>query len=565
MPAGPAAAALESIRLAEVYNVVLRYVLDAAVDHGPLAGARRRLQFWLHDIEQEPVSLGTAAKARLLLQELGPTYVKVGQLVSSQTQVLPDDWQRELARLRQDVATFPYDDVRRIVTEDLGAPPEQLYERFDETPLAAASLGQVHRARVGGEEVVVKIRRPGAARRVRADLGILRNLTRFLERQATWAREVGLAEVVDEFGRNVLTELDYHSEAYNARRLAATVRDVSGVDVPGIHGRLSSTRVLTMDFVDGVAITEVERVRSSGVDLDTLSDRFLEAAVQQLLVDGFFHGDPHPGNVLVDLGTSRVCMIDLGMCGQLTLQQRFTLIQLIVVARRQDVTGMAQVMRGLSTPFRPVDEPGYRRDFERRVGRFLDPAASAPLGDAMSVGFTVLRDNGLRLDPSFTLAVKAMVQAEVIATTLQPSGGILTRGYEIAERLLRERLAGETLAKEGARGAEALLLDLVREAPGLQAVVAHRLGGSGPPAAPAPEPTAVAAATGERSAASSRVVAAVVLAGLLVGTGIVAAAGSIAPGWAWIRDVAAVCFLGALAGSGLLLLGAVRRIRDPGR
>ena len=561
MPAGPGAAALESVRLAQVYNVVLRYALDAAVDHGPLAGARRRLQFWLHDVHQEPVALGTATKARLLLQELGPTYVKVGQLVSSQSQVLPDDWERELARLRQDVATFPYEDVRRIVTEDLGAPPEQLYERFDETPLAAASLGQVHRARVGGAEVVVKVRRPGAARRVRADLGIMRNLTRFLERQAAWAREVGLAGVVDEFGRNVLSELDYNGEAYNARRLAAAVRDVPGVDVPGIHRELSSTRVLTMDFVDGVTITDLERVRRAGVDLETLSERFLTAAVQQLLVDGFFHGDPHPGNVLVDLGTSNVCLIDLGMCGQLSLQQRFTLIQLVVVARRQDVAAMAHVMRGLSTPFRPVDETGYRRDFERRVGRFLDPAANAPLADAMSIGFDVLRDNGLRLDPSFTLAVKAMVQAEVIATALQPSGGILSRGYEIAERLLRERLAGEELGKAGARGAEAALLDLVREAPVLQ-VVAQHLGQSGT-SAPAAPATVVVPAAREQSA---HLVAAIVLVGLLVGTGIVAAAGAMAPGWDWIRTAAAVGFLGAVAGAALLLIGAARRIiRDRGR
>jgi hypothetical protein len=135
---GPTATALESVRLAQVYNTVLRYVLDAAVDHGPLAGARRRLQFWLHDTPLPAAPLGTPAKARLLLQELGPTYVKVGQLVSSQSQVLPDDWAVELSRLQQDVATFPYSDVARIVTEDLGRPPEELFDRFDDAPLAAA-------------------------------------------------------------------------------------------------------------------------------------------------------------------------------------------------------------------------------------------------------------------------------------------------------------------------------------------------------------------------------------------------------------------------------------------
>jgi len=559
---GPTATAMESVRLAQVYNVVLRYVVDAAVDHGPLAGPRRRLQCWLHDVPPPAEPLGTAAKTRLLLQELGPTYVKVGQLVSSQSQVLPDDWAAELGRLQQDVATFPYADVARIITEDLGRPPEELFERFEREPLAAASLGQVHRARLDGREIVVKIRRPGAARRVRADLGIMTNLTRYLERQAAWAREVGLAGIVDEFGRNVLTELDYHSEAYNGRRLAATVQSVSGVDVPKMHSRLSSTRVLTMDFVQGVTIVDVAAIRTAGIDLDELSQRFMEGAIKQLLVDGFFHGDPHPGNILVDLGTGDVRMIDLGMCGQLTLQQRFTLIQLLVVARRQDVTGMAQVMRDLSTPFRAVNETGYRRDFERRVGRFLDPDSAAPLGDAMNVGFGVLRDNGLRLDPAFTLAVKAMVQAEVIATTLSPQGGMLTRGYEIAERLLRRQLTGDQLGEVGARGAEALLLDLVRQAP-----LRHGQARPEPGGLPAPAGASVPVPAGgaDPAGTAADAVAAVTLAGVLVGTAVVLASGTVPTGWLWVRDLAAVCFVAALAAALLLLVGAARRIRGRGR
>jgi ubiquinone biosynthesis protein len=556
MAAGPGATAQESVRLAQVYNIVSRYVLDTAADHGPMAGARRRLQFWLHDVNQAPVALSTATRARLLLQELGPTYVKVGQLVSSQSQVLPEDWERELARLQQEVATFPYDDVRRIVTADLGAPPEELFERFDEMPLAAASLGQVHRARVGGEEVVVKVRRPGAARQVRADLGILRNLARFLERQADWAREVGLASVVNEFGNNVIAELDYYGEAYNARRLAGTMRDVVGVSVPRIHPELSSARVLTMEFVNGVKVTDIERIRGAGLDLDMLSERFMEAAVKQLLIDGFFHGDPHPGNVLVDLNSSNLCMIDLGMCGQLTLQERFTLIKLMIVVRQQDAAAMAQVMRGLSTPFRAVDETAYRRDFARRVGRFLDPDSRAPVGDAMNVGFDVLRDNGLRLDPAFTLAVKAMMQAEVIATTLEPGGGMLTRGYEIAERLLRERFSAESVVQLGDRGVEGMLLDLASQAPALQEVAQRLVGGELTVATPHPTPQTPAAA-----APSGHGTAAILLVGLLIGTAIVASSGSTPQGWSWIRALASGAFVVSLVGSGLLLVGVVRRLR----
>jgi ubiquinone biosynthesis protein len=556
----PDATARESLRLAQVYHTVMRYLLDMAVDHGPLAGVRRRVQYWLHDVPQRPVALGTATKARLLLQELGPTYVKVGQLVSSQSQVLPDDWERELTRLQQNVAPFPYEDVRRIVMEELGAPPEELYERFDEVPLAAASLGQVHRARVDGDEVVVKVRRPGAARRVRADLGIMRNLTRFLERQAGWAREVGLASVVDEFGKNVLGELDYYGEAYNARRLAANMLDVPGVTVPRIYPEHSSARVLTMQYVEGVKITSVGRFRAAGLDLDALSQHFLEATVKQLLIDGFFHGDPHPGNVLVDTETSTVSMIDLGMCGQLTLQQRFTLIQLVVVARRQDVTAMAQVMRGLSTPFRKLDEIAYRRDFERRVGRFLDPDSRAPMVDAMSVGFDVLRDNGLRLDPAFTLAVKAMMQAEVIATTLQPAGGILSRGYEIAEQMLKEQLTTERLSTAGGERAESIMLELVRRGqsvPGL----AQRWLDQEEPLRPARQEAAQFDDRVTAGQASwSQAVTSVVLAGVLVGTGIVAT-GSMRPQWTWIRDLASLGFVGALLGSVIFVFSVLRRLR----
>ena len=348
-------------------------------------------------------------------------------------------------------------------------------------------------------------------------------------------RAVGLAGIVDEFGRNVLTELDYYSEAYNGRRLAATVQDVSGVDIPRIHSGLSSTRVLTMDFVEGLTIVDVAAIRAAGIDPVRLSEGFLAGAVKQLLVDGFFHGDPHPGNVLVDLSTGD--------------------------ARRQDVTGMAQVMRDLSTPFRAVDETGYRRDFERRVGRFLDPDSDAPLGDAMTVGFRVLRDNGLRLDPSFTLAVKAMVQAEVIATTRWPHGGILTSGYEIAERLLRRRLTGEQLGGAGARGAEALLLDLVRQAPRRYGHAAHLGPGGRPAASGASVSVPIPAGGADPAFPGPHAVAAVTLAGVLVGSAVVLASDAVPTGWLWVRDVAAVCFVAALAVALLLLGGVTRRIR----
>jgi hypothetical protein len=224
---------------------------------------------------------------------------------------------------------------------------------------------------------------------------------------------------------------------------------------------------------------------------------------------------------------------------------------------------MAQVMRDLSTPFRAVDETDYRRDFERRVGRFLDPDSDAPLVDAMTVGFRVLRDNGLRLDPSFTLAVKAMVQAEVIA--MWPQGGILTSGYEIAERLLRQRLTGEQLGGAGARGAQALLLDLVRQAPRRYGQAGHVEPGGFPAAGDAPGSVPASAGGADPAFAGPHAVAAVTLAGVLVGSAVVLASDAVPTGWLWVQDVSAVCFVAALAAALLLLVGVARRIRGPSR
>jgi ubiquinone biosynthesis protein len=461
------------------------------------------------------------------------------------------------------VAPFAYGEVREIVTAELGRPPEQLFDAFDPTPLAAASLGQVHRALANGQEVVVKVQRPGVASKVKADLRIMRNLARFLEGQAAWAREVGLAGVVEEFGKNVVEELDYHGEAYNARRLARNMEGLPGIRVPEIHSDLSSARVLTMEFVHGSKITDVAAIRERGLEPGTVSQNIIRAAIKQLLVDGFFHGDPHPGNLLVDPETGVISLIDLGMCGELTLGQRFSLIQLVIVARHRDVSGLAQVMRTLSRPFKRVDERSYVRDFERRVGRFLDPEVPVPMASAISASFDVLRDNGLRLDSELTLAIKALAQAEVISTTLRPEGGIGSEGYEIMQQLLIQQLTSGKVKEAVTEQASEVLRDLALRVPLLQEEARRRFD------APGRRRLSIELDTGElnkRLDSMGRVgrqaIVAVVLVGLLISSGLVArvALGQGGADWDFFTGLAAFTFVVTVVGAGYFLFITLRSL-----
>jgi ubiquinone biosynthesis protein len=459
----------ESLRLQQVYNVFMRYGMDMLFDRGLLGDFRRFMQEKIYDPPQPLEHLSLPVKTRLMLQELGPTYVKMGQLISSQAQVLPADWETELVKLQSDVPPFPIEEVREIIQEQLGAPPEDLYAEFDPKPLAAASTAQVHRATLfSGEEVVVKVQRPNIRTQVRADLGIMLNASRVIERRSDGAKSVDLVGIIDEFGTNVIAELDYNGEAYNARRLARNMESIPQVHIPTIYTDLSTDSLLTLEFIDGVKVIDVEAIDAAGLDKKELADAALYGVVKQLLIDGFFHGDPHPGNVLVNLRDSTIDFIDTGMVGELDVNQRINVIQLLMVLRQRDVKGTAQMMMTLSVPFRQVNEKAYYRDFERKVGRYLEPGGETSMGNAVNVSLEVLRDNGMRLDSQLTLALKAMLQAETIARTLNPEASLIEMSGRMVPELLVDQITPENVTKVVAQQVSLSLREVLQRMPSLQ-------------------------------------------------------------------------------------------------
>ena len=381
-------------------------------------------------------------KVRHMLEQLGPLYVKLGQIVSSQSTSLPDEWRAQLDLLQSTVAPFPYAEAREIVQAELGSPPEQLFASFEQAPLAAASTAQVHRATLqDGSEVVVKVQRPDITSKVWTDLQIMRELAGRLVRRFDWARQLDLSAIVEVYAAGVMRELDYRNEAYHGVRLADAMAPLPRVHVPRVYRELSSTKVLTMEFVRGVKINQLQAQPPDGLDRDALVRALLRAIVKQLLIDGFFHGDPHPGNVYVEVSSGTIIFLDLGMMGELSGEQRRDLMEMMFALQEQDTVSLAGVLRRLSRESRPLNEAEFRAAVARVYAQEWTYGETRSFGTLMTTLLNVLTQHGLRLDDGLTLAIKAIMQAETAITTLAPKSDVFAIITEETRDLLGEQWA----------------------------------------------------------------------------------------------------------------------------
>ena len=449
----------ENLRIAQSLDIITMYLKDIAFDNSPFGPIRRFFQHIIYWFKKPLIGESTAETVRYMLQELGPTYVKLGQIVSSHAEQLPDDWREQMAKLQSNVAPFPFKIAEKIITRELRAPLEELYATFEQEPLAAASTAQVHRATLpDGQLVVVKVQRPDIDVTVRADLNVVRDLTLDLEKRFSWARNADIHAITNEYADNILLEIDYANEAFNGRMLAKNMQVFPEVHVPAIYPELSTTRVMTQEFIRGVKITNVEALDAAGVDRTLLAVVFMRAIVKQVLYDGFFHGDPHPGNVLVDTDTSQLIFLDLGMVGTLTPDQRMTMVDLLWALSSGDRREIAKTVLGLTTSYKEVDEEAFVADVDRLLTRYTTFSdSSMSISGAMRALLDAMYSAGLRMDPQFTLALKAMMQAEETVRTLDPALPLVDTAFAATKDLLVDTFDSE-------RVISALRLQMLRTA-----------------------------------------------------------------------------------------------------
>ncbi|MFN8466667.1 MAG: AarF/UbiB family protein [Caldilineaceae bacterium] len=463
---------IANLRLQVVYDTLYRYLLEIALDRVPIISAIRT---WVGRVffRNDPsmiAGLSTPAQVRVMLQQLGPTFVKFGQMVSSRAEALPKDWQVELEKLQSNVPPFPGSQAIAIVESELRKPISELFSKFEEQPFAAASTAQVHKAQLhDGTEVVVKVQRPNIVPEINADLEIMADLLMTLQSRFEKVRDNDLLGIFQEFADNLREELDYRVESFNARRLADDMAVFPRVTVPKMYGQLTNSKVLTMELVKGVKIIKTDEITAAGWNTDELGGCFLEVMIKQIVINGYFHGDAHPGNILCDLGDGNIIFLDMGMMGTLSQEQRINLGDLIWTLNGQDSYDLAESLLRLTTPFKDVDVAKFREDIDNVVMRYLRyPDEAGSLSAVLNGVFSVLAENGLHLGRDLTMALKTLVQAEQIVHTLSPSLDISKQSLVYIQGFLAEQFNPDTIKATAETQLRRSVKELVRRIPDLQ-------------------------------------------------------------------------------------------------
>ncbi|HEX6336004.1 MAG TPA: AarF/UbiB family protein [Jiangellaceae bacterium] len=404
-----------------------------------------------------------ARRLRLALDEAGGAFVKLGQILSTRRDLLPDELVAELSQLQDRAAPVPWDEIRRLLATELGAPAGEVFAQVESAPLAAASIAQVHRARLHtGAQVVVKVRRPGIEEVVGRDLDIALRLANVLHRRTTWAGAIGVRELVQGFAVALNEELDFTIEARNLTSVAATTRsDV--VAVPRTHPELSGPRVLVMDYLDGVSLDRAGSLSEQlGLDRGELARTLLHTLLNQIMIDGVFLVDPHPGNLLL-LRDGRLGLLDFGSVGRLDSTMRALLQRIVIAIDAADPTALTDALVEIVDRPEDVDEDGL----ERAVGRFM----ALHLGPGLPVDVKLFTDllllvtrHGVAVPPEVAAVFRALATIEGTLTTLAPGFDIVAESRAFARAHAHQALVPDSL--RAAVMTEAIkLLPLVRRLP----------------------------------------------------------------------------------------------------
>jgi ubiquinone biosynthesis protein len=433
-------------RLRQIVAVLVRHGFGEVVERlnlgasvvGRLAGSRDE------GGERMPVPRRTL----LAIQDLGPTFVKLGQILSTRPDLIPPEFVTEFQQLQDQVTPLPATVVREEIERSLGKPVEALLQRFDDEPLASASIAQVHRAALAdGAEVVVKVRRPGIAEVIAQDVDILKFLALRIEQSIPEARVVDLPGIVREFEKAILKEVDFRSEADHLDRFARNFAGVTFVHIPHCHRALSTDSVLVMEYVRGVKITAA--AASGSIDRTQLVRRAVQALFMMAFEHGFFHGDMHPGNVLVE-EDGTIAFVDCGLAGRLPPHARDRIVDLMLGIVRQDVDAVAEAFYEIGIKTAPVNFDQFVTDTSEVmdtyfVGRTLkDVQFGAFFGDLVDGAMR----HQLRVPPEYTMLFKAIMTVEGIGKTIAPDVDIVAEARPFVERLVRERYSPETVTRQ---------------------------------------------------------------------------------------------------------------------
>lgn len=402
----------------------------------------------LAENEVDASASNRAERIRRFLEDMGPTFIKLGQLISTRSDILPKDIVQEMEKLQDHVPSFPFKDVKQVIEEELGRPMEYLFRSFSPEPIAGASIGQVHQAVLhSGERVAVKVQRPGIEKIVLTDLDIMEELAAVAEHRFKWVSHYQLREVVEEFAESIRAELDYMTEAKNAESFAELFKNDPSVRVPTVYWEQTSKRVLTMSFLPGIKINQVDALKNEGIDLRQTAENFIATTLHQMFIEGFFHADPHPGNILVARDGS-IIFLDFGMMGRLSDHLRSALVSYVISMIQKNTDGMMNAMEKMGIIPDDIDRTKLHRDIDLLRDKYYDiPFREIKLGQAINDLFNIVYKYRMHVPSDLTLLGKALITVEGVVGNLDPDISIVGVAESFGKELLKERYHPKKLAK----------------------------------------------------------------------------------------------------------------------
>lgn len=437
----PAAPLTKRRRIAQIASVLSRYGLGYLIGRFGLSrlipGSRPRL-----GDDEDDDQITNPQALRMALEELGTTAIKFGQVLSTRPDLLPPPYLDELAKLRDSVPPVPVAEIRAIIEAELGKPVAELFAEFNDEPLGAASIGQAHIARLHtGEEVVIKVQKPGVATQVDIDLQLLDELAKMAQQQSKMARDYDIVGITQEFGWSLRGELDYEREGRNADTFHKQFESRSDIVVPTIYWQYTTKTVLTMQRINGVKINDLEAIDRLGVNRHDLAIRGANMIMIEMLDYGFYHADPHPGNLLV-LDNGAIGVLDFGMVGRISERLRLNLLDLLNAVISQDTDELVDSLETLGIAGVGANRAALSRDLgymlDRYMGRTLEQLNISDISNDL---FTVIRRHHMQLPSDLVMLLKVLVMYEGTGRLLDPGFNVMAVAEPYVKKSMSKQLA----------------------------------------------------------------------------------------------------------------------------
>ncbi len=406
----------------EIVAVIARHGFDDLLERTGLASRFDRIRRrFSRDAEEERVRYSTEERLRMAFEDLGPTFIKFGQVLATRPDLLPLSLVKELRRLQDEVPPFPPEDVERLIESELRAPASKIFAEFNPVPMAAASIAQVHRATLPtGERVVVKAQRPDLPRLLHRDLDILHMLAVLIEARIPEARQYRPVGLVEEFERSILREIDFTRELYHLQRFGRLLADDPTVHVPRAYEHLCTARVLVMEYVEGIKVDRLDEIERAGLDRKALAENATRLVLKQIFELGAYHADPHPGNFFV-LRDNRICLVDYGMIGTVDPERIDELLTFLVAILTEDMDRMVRLFSDMGLLDDRVDVRGLKAETREFVRRYADlPLKRLDVARYLGDLFEIIARYHVRIPAEILLMGKTIATLQSIAQSLWP-------------------------------------------------------------------------------------------------------------------------------------------------